>query len=234
MSQGMRGLQRYSIVVGIIAGLVAAGLVYAITGDRFTSDAYVWISALMLAAATINVGYFYNKLWQGDGSAKYVGALGKRMSGTASAALFAVSAVVTAAYSQGRFSIVLSSATLLALAISVVSPEIIGDAIEEIDSRITGSTAHMSWHDELHRIARGTTDVESRQLIATIADSARFASRDLAHVSQELEDLIDQQVRTLSSLGPSASLVEVKPVVSTIENYLKDRDALIARSRRTI
>lgn len=234
MSRGIRGLQRYSIVVGIIAGLLAAGSVYAVTGDRFTSDAYVWISAVMLGAATINVGYFYNKLWQGDGSAKYVGALGKRMSGTASAALFAVSAVVTAAYSQGRISIVLSGVTLLALAVSVVSPEIIGDAIEEIDSRITGSTAHMSWHDELHRISRIVTDVECRQLIATVADSARFASRDLAHVSQELEDRIDQQVRSLADLGPSANLAAVSPLVSTIENYLKDRNELIARSRRTI
>ena len=234
MSNGMRGLQRYSIVVGMLAGLVAAGLVYAITGDRFTSDAYVWISAVMLAAATINVGYFFNKLWQGDGSAKYVGALGKRMSGTASAALFAVSAVVTAAYSQGRFSIVLSSATLLALAISVVSPEIIGDAIEELDSRITGSTAHMSWHDELHLISRKMTDAESRRLIASVADSARFASRDLAHVSQDLEDLIDQQVRVLSNLEDSASHNEVQPVVTTIERFMRDRDALIARSRRTV
>lgn len=234
MGQGMKGLQRYSIIVGILAGLVAVALVYAITGDRFTRDAYVWVSAIALGAATINVGYFFNKLWQGDGSAKYVGALGKRMSGTAGSAVFAIGAVATAASSQGRVSFVLSSVTLLALAISVISPEIVGDAIEEIDQRIAGSTAHMSWHDELNRIARMLVDADSRQLVGSLAESARFASRDMSQISMELDALIESEIRSLSTLESTASISSIQPVATKIANSIKERNELIARSRRKI
>jgi hypothetical protein len=221
----------WSAVLIAAASLAIVLIVIAASPHAFFSNGYLAVATLLFALSVVFVGFSVRPHESRGSDAGWVGTIGVSVFFSVACWVFGLAAVISAGAGANRVSAVFDVLLALSALVAFGGTILASRAITNINTATDFKSSHTAWSDELRSIALRCRDEAAQDAISSLADEARFLSRDSTKHGFPENLRIGNSIEALETAVSVGDEQQVGPIVKLLREQFNARE-LTAKSER--
>ena len=219
--------------------LSALGVAVAVVGGsflaaphRFTGNLHFLFASIALALTVGNLSLAAGSIYEARGEAGPTAALGIRIRFSLAAVVLGIAAVALALTKYRSGADLAGFMGVLLIGFSMKTSSAVAEKVSEINERVSAPSRHLTWRDDLDRIAAVSKDDELRRRLQVLAEESRFLARDVPGVETEVDHEIAGRLLDIRRAVLAQEFSEASALLDTLSTLFAEREILLRSERR--